>query len=61
MRQRIITKFIMQFDRELYSEIYYGRILSSRVRTFVDKRRNTGQYELFGKMYKFQRYESDQC
>jgi len=51
----------MQFDRESDLEIYYGRILSSCVRKVVDKRRNTGQYEQFGKMYNFQRDESDQC
>jgi len=51
----------MWFDQEFHLEEYYGRILSSRGRKYVDKQRYTGQYALFGNMYKCQQDESDQC
>jgi len=53
MRQCIITKFIMQFDREFCLENYYGRILTSRVRILVNKQSYSGQYAIFGLTYRF--------
>jgi len=53
MRQCIISKFIMQFDREFYLENYHGRILTSRVRILVHKQSYSGQYAIFGLIYRF--------
>ena len=53
MRQCIITKFIMYFDRELHLEKYHGRILSIRVRIVANKPTYSGKYGLFGKIYNF--------
>jgi len=53
MRQGIITKFIMQFDREFYLENYYGRILTSRMRILVNKQSYTGQYAIYSLTYRF--------
>jgi len=53
MRQGIITKFIMYFDDEFDLENYYGRMLTSRERTFVNKQTCSIQYASSGIRYKF--------
>jgi len=47
------TRFFMTFDGEFHLDLYYGRILSSCMWILVNKQKNSGWNELFGKMYKF--------
>jgi len=62
MRQCIITKFIVKFDRELYLEKYYRRILlTSCIRILFNKQSYSVQYALFGITYNFWQDESDYC
>jgi hypothetical protein len=51
--QYVFTRFYMFLDWEFHLEIYYGRMLSSRMTIFVHKVINCMRNTVFKQMYQF--------